>query len=849
VSTDFAEEYFSEERIIQLAKTCKNTHEFIDAIESIYHEDFLLFEWVGSVLNTHSFFNFAIATWEYVLQHYVDDDDKEVQARCYVNSGMAYAVLANFPKAIENFESGLKLAKEIGYSAGESACYNGLGYYYAALANFPKAIENYESGLKLAKEIGDRTIESECYINSAFIYQALDNSPKAIENYESGLKLAKEIGDRAVESRGLGRVIESRGYMGLGVAYYNLGDYTKAIENYESGLKLAKEIGDRDGESACYNGLGYYYAALANFPKAIENFESGLKLAKEIGDRARESIGYMGLGVAYAELDNFPKAIEYSGVALKIVKDTGELAMEAALNLMLGLIYYQNNPDISHSYLSRSIDLTEMIGGRVVEEEYKVGLFSKTSEGYQHIVPLCIRLGNEEEAFEYTERSKSKALLNLLAASNIKPSVPLPANELESLLYEEENHLTRLRKAQMRHLKKTATVMTEVYDDTVDSNEKIERILLELHNVYDKIEKIDPEYVFLRRAKPLPLSKIQNTLQQVLVSRKEKVRTKLKAVIVEYFTTKDKVFIFVISPNEMHVKTVELSQERLTRYVENFVREVVNYPVFGYNIGNTWLELTSYLIEPISEYLSENDLIYFVPYGKLHYIPLHALELNGRPLIKTHAVVYSPSASLLQFYKNKGSRVLNSCSSFGVVFKEEAKGVADIFKSEPYLDATKDMVLESINSDILHFSCHGRFDMKDPLSSGIVLEHKKNGNNNNYNERDDVLTAREIFNLKINSELVTLSACQTGINEAKPGDELIGLTRSIIYAGAPSVIVSLWSVDARSTRELMLEFYKLLKNGKDKATALQQAQIKIMEKEEYSHPYYWAPFVLVGDWE
>jgi CHAT domain-containing protein len=114
---------------------------------------------------------------------------------------------------------------------------------------------------------------------------------------------------------------------------------------------------------------------------------------------------------------------------------------------------------------------------------------------------------------------------------------------------------------------------------------------------------------------------------------------------------------------------------------------------------------------------------------------------------------------------------------------------------------------------------------------------------------DDMLTAREIFDLKLNAELVTLSACETGINETKQGDELIGFTRALTYAGASSVIVSLWSVYDPSTRELMAEFYKLLKHEKDKATALQQAQIKIMQKDEYSHPYYWAPFILVGDWE
>jgi CHAT domain-containing protein len=201
--------------------------------------------------------------------------------------------------------------------------------------------------------------------------------------------------------------------------------------------------------------------------------------------------------------------------------------------------------------------------------------------------------------------------------------------------------------------------------------------------------------------------------------------------------------------------------------------------------------------------------------------------LNGEPLIKNYAIAYFPSASLLQFFKSKGSGQLKSCASFGVDFKDEAKEVAKLFNTQPLSHATKNKVLENISKDILHFSCHGYFDNIDPLSSGIKLH-----------DDDGILTAREIFNLKLNAELVTLSACETGVNEAKPGDELIGLTRSLIYAGASSVIVSLWAINDRSTQELMLEFYKLLKNRKDKATALQLAQIKIMEEEKYSHPYY-----------
>ena len=140
--------------------------------------------------------------------------------------------------------------------------------------------------------------------------------------------------------------------------------------------------------------------------------------------------------------------------------------------------------------------------------------------------------------------------------------------------------------------------------------------------------------------------------------------------MVEYFLTEDKIFIFVVSHNELHIETIQLSKKEIYNYVQSYRREVVGYSDFGY-IGNTWLEISTYLIKPISKYLHNNALIYFIPYGLLHYLPLHALDLNGEQLIKNHPVVYSPSASLIQFYKRKGSGESNSCASFGIVTGQE----------------------------------------------------------------------------------------------------------------------------------------------------------------------------------
>jgi CHAT domain-containing protein len=141
--------------------------------------------------------------------------------------------------------------------------------------------------------------------------------------------------------------------------------------------------------------------------------------------------------------------------------------------------------------------------------------------------------------------------------------------------------------------------------------------------------------------------------------------------------------------------------------------------------------------------------------------------------------------------------------------------------------------------DIIHLACHGRFERTQPLDSGVELAG------------GDVLTAREIMGLRLQADLVTLNACATGRSKVSRGDELIGLTRSLLYAGASSVLVSLWNVEDESTGQLMADFYRRLYDSqgrkiKSKASALREA-MQAMRKQR-DHPYYWAPFILVGDW-
>ncbi len=747
--------------------------------------------------------------------------NKIVESMAFGHLGNAYYSLGDFNKAIEYQEKSLKIARDIGDKSIQSSSYIGLGVISYTKGYFRKAIEYYNKSLKIKKEISDKRGEANCYLNLGVVYYGIGDFKKIIEYQEKSLKIARDIGDKSIQSSSYGN---------LGLAYYSLYDFPKAIEYYSEAIKIIKKTGNKSVESKCYGNLGIIYSKLEDYNKAIEYYEKSLKIMCNIGDKSGEANCYGNLGVFYRSLDNFKKAIEYSEKALKIAREINDFESERISTLNLAIIYgdHLNKPEEAYDFCRRTIELSERIATNLIEEEHKIKFNSRVFTSYKYMVLLCLKLKKVNEAFGFLEQGKSRAFLELLAFGDIKPSVEM-SSKLSRLIDKEESYITRLQGIQTRYLKRV--------QEDIDCRE-IDRIYKELDFIYNEIEKIDADYVFIRRGKLLSLVGLLDTLSS---QRK-------KTVLIEYFIANEKIIIFIINSKNKKIftETVPISMDRLSSYVENYWKSVVKYPEYN-DIDNNWLDLSQYLISPIKKYISKNDLIYIVPYGILHYLPLHALEINGEPLIKNNPVIYLPSASLIKYCQKKGSRKLKSCASFGVdpygtlkdIVEEGAKAVAELFNTKPYLgeDCIKDNVIKNINKDVIHFLCHGKFDYLNPLSSGILL----------YN--CEILSAREIFNIKLDTELITLAACETGINNVSPGDELVGLTRAFLYAGAPSAIVSLWSVNAYSTKELILEFYKNLKKGEDKATSLQKAQIKIMNIDKYSHPYYWAPFILVGNWE
>ena len=318
-------------------------------------------------------------------------------------------------------------------------------------------------------------------------------------------------------------------------------------------------------------------------------------------------------------------------------------------------------------------------------------------------------------------------------------------------------------------------------------------------------------------------------------------------------------------------------------------------PAFSYEL--TYLDNLSEALLPadLRAQIKDCELLCFVPHGPLHSLPFAALRWSPQEyLVERFGICYVQSASILQYcqYKNRkrlagSSHEPQNCLIAAVAaaddadtqeFEADGEMLAALFRgrgnthddvylvgasqTSDYQPASKELVKKMIGGhDVIHFACHGIFGADaggDPLDSGLLVSDGETTlplstfRQLGITERaSHFLSAREIMNLELTADLVTLRACSSGRAELEVGDELIGLTRAFLYAGAPSLLVSLWNVNKRSSQKLLNEFYRYWLDPQrplPKWQALQQAQQSLMKDPEYQHPYHWAPFILSGDW-
>jgi tetratricopeptide (TPR) repeat protein len=600
--------------------------------------------------------------------------------------------------------------------------------------------------------------------------------------------------------------------------------------------QVYRETGDLTGEAVALGDLNNFLEG--EDQPMIEALEEALgRLRQAQGSPRSEAILLANLGKSYLRVGRVADAracLEYS---LLLSESNGdyEWAYDTASDLATTYLKDGQFADAA-KYLRQAIDYTEAERRGVPLGDVARTAFARGKQAaYARLAWLYTQRGRTADAYDVAQRAKSRALVDLAALGTFSPTVSVTP-ELVSLLEKE-----RALHAELRARAADASLLPSA------RMRPLSELQADIDATYERMQEIDPRYVSMRSGRPIRLRELKETL----------AAQGRPALLVDYFLEENTLLIFLMRADWQSPEYLELEIDarQLVSKRGEFERQVITYRGRG---PQTWTSIGRIVLDPILDFLREGDLIYVVPHGRLHGLPIHALPVRGRPLMESHPVLYLPAASLLPICQAPGKSPdqLRTCCAVGVEFDEEARSVADVFERSELM--TGDIDVNRIANatkngwDVYHFSCHGHYDPLDPRRSGLVLRPMVDPTAPSL---EVVLTSDEIVGMCFDSELVCLSACQSGVGRVVQGDEQMGILRAFFLAGASSVMSTLWPVEAEATRAFMETFYAHLLGAFretgciDKAAALQAAQLEIMRRHGPAGAYYWAPFVLSGDWK
>jgi len=512
-----------------------------------------------------------------------------------------------------------------------------------------------------------------------------------------------------------------------------------------------------------------------------------------------------------------------------------------------GLFYHladmslgEQHYDDAVSWCVRGTKRMERMRGLLGSDEFRRQIGANTwQELYALLIKIHVARRDEAAAFDAAEQYKARALLDMLAsrepASKHPPSdAPEPAaapDPTPALPPAEERMVTALRDLKLEQ------------------------------NAYARLpEDMAPGNIRIRTTKEVPVL-LLGDLQPLMKD----------FTYVSYVLGNDDAAVVVLSAGEVHAQRLEgVSTKSMKPMVDSFRKCIMAAsearrdlqidaqgdqaaaPAPDAELQSLLQQLYGLLMAPIAPYIKTSALCISAD-GLLNYIPFEILQREGRYLVEDYAISYAPSANVLKHCLDQNRTRHQSILAFGnpnlqnpafrlLNAETEVCALRDVFaKADIFVnnDATEAVVKERAGAyDIVHFACHGELNLDNPMLTSLRLAPGAG--------EDGYLHAGEVFGLDLGTPaLVVLSACSSGLGELSSGNELMGLTRSFLYAGAPAIIASLWNVDDRSTSELMQAFYANL-NTMTKTESLRQAKLALMKK--CPHPFHWAPFCLQGDY-
>jgi len=764
----------------------------------------------------------ALSELNQVLSRYEVEGDHRREANTLGNIALVYERMGEYQEALAASNRALVMYREVGDLAGEALTLNNVAHVYQRLGEYPHALDISQQALVLHRRVGDGLGEATSLSNIGLIYGSLGQHARALEYFEQALAIERKIGDQAQEAYTLDN---------LASVFSTLGQPVDAVEASHEALALHRKAADRAGEASTLSAMGSQYVAKGDYEQALQYLHEALATQHVILDRRGEAVTLNNIGAVYSRLGKHSKALDYFQQALVLFNEIGDIAGEGEALDSIGSTDESLGrlQDALKSYM-RSITVAENLRASARVDEFKSSLAEQFTGVYQRATLLLVRLDRPVEAFQLTERARARTFLDQIGNAHVDASKGGSADPLEK----ERRLNAALAELELRLRQERANPLPQQNADLIQSlAAQVTAKQKEYQDTLAELKLANPEYASLRSIAPPALSEVQKLLSK-------------EVTLISYFVTRDKTLVFVISRDWLKVAQVDVTENNL----KNAISEFRSFASVSDWAPESLAELSRWLIAPIKPDL-RTPILGIVPNGVLNNLPFAVLRYGEHYIGDEYSIFYLPSASTLRFVPAKPVtghvRLLALAASRpeglpALRYAEtEVKDIGRLFDSQVFVGsaATKPALLARASGcTILHLAAHGRFEPNDPLFSRIILAPSAND--------DGVLTVNEIYGLNLMKvNLVVLSTSQAGLGAENPGDETAAFDRAFIYAGASSVIASLWSVSDQATSVFMMSFYTHLRQGMAKADALRVAQAET--RARYPHPYYWAAFRLTGD--
>jgi len=729
-----------------------------------------------------------------------------------------------YDQAIDSLNRCLQLVELMGLSYQRLWVQNNLSVIYTELGDFGKARSLLESALNYQNQAGIQQ-DTGVLLNLGTLNWHLGQYETAEKYLTRAYELAQTKQDDPTSAKALAN---------LGTVAKAQGKYEAALANYEKALTLFETLGLEIEIANLMNNIANLNFQFGELDRAEESLRMALKtyikysLTSGIA-QVRINLGY----VALAKKNRLRAKTLFSHALLEAKRIQNQPLVFYA-QLGLAEVHLENlNGAMAIPILYDAVKVLEETRGKMENVNDQICFTENRLAAYDLLIEELIRQQRYPEAIDVSERVKARSFLDIVAGHSIhvKPTDWEVYQQIQRLQGEKES--LQEKKSQLLNIN------PENQDQLLlwQINQQLNDIETKLNTLLKDYNTVSPELLSLVAVNPTPLAAIQPQLDD-------------DTLVVDYYVFNDKTVVWIIEKENVNTVVLPIGESRLQPLLVQLREQLSNPQKTDYI---TLLDsLSQNLIVPLLDFFRDKQYIVIIPHRSLNYIPFQALIANHHYLVENYLLSYAPSLNAYLYSFKKRGHGHSSLLAFGnPAFNDpsliplpgaetEVKEIAHLFhQPEIHIgsEATKTQFYQrSGNFDIIHLSTHAMADENFPLYSMVAFAPDQTN--------DGYLFAFEVFQLSLNANLVILSACQTALGQLSATEGLVGLSRSFFYAGTPTLIASLWSVNDQSTMELFIQFYSYWTQGYSKSQALQLAQKDILAR--YPHPYYWAPFILIG---